>query len=82
MKMEEYKSALIAFKQVKELYYDTEYIELAHMKTIACHIHPHEFDEAQLYYDKNRNFIKKIEMTELVDEWFRLNRVVERIGFK
>ena len=82
MKMEEYKSALIAFKQVKELYYDTEYIELAHMKTIPCHIHRQEFDEAQLYYDKNRNFIKKIEMTELVDEWFRLNRVVERIGFK
>ena len=52
------------------------------MKTIACHIHRQELDEAQLYYDKNHNFIKKIEMTELVDEWFRLNRVVDRIGFK
>ena len=38
MKMEEYKAALLAFKQVIELYYDTEFIELAHLKTIACYI--------------------------------------------
>ena len=82
MKMEEYKSALIAFKQVKDLYYDTDYIELAHMKTIACHIYREEFDEAKLYYNNHRNFIEKIKMNGLVDEWFRLNRVVDRIGFK
>ena len=28
------------------------------------------------------NFIEKIKMNGLVDEWFRLNRVVDRIGFK
>ena len=82
MKMEEYKSALIAFKQVKDLYYDNDYIELAHMKTIACHIYREEFDEAKLYYNNHRNFIEKIKMNGLVDEWFRLNRVVDRIGFK
>ena len=52
------------------------------MKTIACHIYREEFDEAKLYYNNHRNFIEKIKMNGLVDEWFRLNRVVDRIGFK
>ena len=62
IKMEEYKSALIAFKQVVDLYYDSEYNELAHMKTIACYIYRNEFEEAQQYYDEKRSFIEKINM--------------------
>ena len=79
IKMEEYKSALIAFKQVVDLYYDSEYNELAHMKTIACYIYRNEFEEAQKYYDEKRSFIEKINMDDLVDEWFIQKRVLDRL---
>jgi outer membrane protein assembly factor BamD len=79
IKMEEYTSALIAFKQVLDLYYDSEYNELAHMKTIACYIYRNEFEEAQKYYDEKRSFIKKINMDDLVDEWFIQKRVLDRL---
>ncbi|MAP71323.1 MAG: hypothetical protein CMF81_05565 [Candidatus Marinimicrobia bacterium] len=79
IKMEEYKSALIAFKQVVDLYYDSEYNELAHMKTIACYIYRNEFEEALQYYDEKRSFIEKINMDDLVDEWFIQKRVLDRI---
>ena len=77
--MEEYTSALIAFKQVLDLYYDSEYNELAHMKTIACYIYRNEFEEAQKYYDEKRSFIEKINMDDLVDEWFIQKRVLDRL---
>ena len=79
IKMEEYKSALIAFKQVVDFYYDSEYNELAHMKTIACYIYRNEFEEALQYYDEKRSFIEKINMDDLVDEWFIQKRVLDRI---
>jgi outer membrane protein assembly factor BamD len=79
IKMEEYTSALIAFKQVVDLYYDSEYNELAHMKTIACYIYRNEFVEAQKYYDEKRSFIEKINMDDLVDEWFIQKRVLDRL---
>tara|TARA_B100001079_G_C16392311_1_gene507456 strand:+ start:1004 stop:1765 length:762 start_codon:yes stop_codon:yes gene_type:complete len=79
IKMEEYTSALIAFKQVVDLYYDSEYNELAHMKTIACYIYRNEFEEAQKYYDEKRSFIEKINMDDLVDEWFIQKRVLDRL---
>lgn len=79
IKMEEYTSALIAFKQVVDLYYDSEYNELAHMKTIACYIYRNEFEEALQYYDEKRSFIEKINMDDLVDEWFIQKRVLDRI---
>jgi outer membrane protein assembly factor BamD len=79
IKMDEYKSALIAFKQVVDLYYDSEYNELAHMKTIACYIYRNEFEEAQKYYDEKRSFIEKINMDDLVDEWFIQKRVLDRL---
>ena len=77
--MEEYKAALIAFKQVVDLYYDTDYNELAHMKTIACYIYRDEFDEARKYYDEKRKFIVEIKMDDLVDEWFNQKRVLDRL---
>ncbi len=79
IKMEEYKSALIAFKQVVDFYYDSEYNELAHMKTIACYIYRNEFEKAQEYYDEKRSFIEKINMDDLVDEWFIQKRVLDRL---
>ena len=79
IKMEEYTSALIAFKQVLDLYYDSEYNELAHMKTIACYIYRNEFEEAQKYYDEKRSFIERINMDDLVDEWFIQKRVLDRL---
>ena len=79
MKMEEYKAALLAFKQVIELYYDTDFIELAHLKTIACYIEKNEFETASNYYANNRIQIEDINMDDLVDEWFVQKRVFDRI---
>jgi len=79
MKMEEYRAALLAFKQVIELYYDTEYIEMAHLKTIACYIERNEIDIAKNYYQTNRISIEDINMDDLVDEWFVQSRVFDRI---
>ncbi|MFL3026478.1 MAG: outer membrane protein assembly factor BamD [Candidatus Neomarinimicrobiota bacterium] len=79
MKMEEYKAALLAFKQVIELYYDTEYIEMANLKTIACYIERNEIDLAKNYYQTNRISIEDINMDDLVDEWFVQGRVFDRI---
>ena len=79
MKMEEYKAALLAFKQVIELYYDTDFIELAHLKTIACHIERNDMELAKNYYSNNQTSIKDINMDDLVDEWFVQKRVFDRI---
>ena len=79
MKMEEYSAAILAFKQVIKLYYDTDFIELAHMKTIACHIYRSDFDEARTYYNEKRADIEKIKMDDLVDQWFVQKRVFDRI---
>ena len=78
-KMEEFKAALLAFQQVKDLYYDTDFIEMAHLKTIACYIERNELNEAKIYYSNNRSFIEKIQMDDLVDAWFVQNRVFDRI---
>ena len=79
MKMEEYKAALLAFNQVIELYYDTDFIELAHLKTIACHIKKNDFEVAENYYANNRILIEDINMEDLVDAWFVQKRVFDRI---
>lgn len=79
MKMEEYSAAMLGFKKVIKNYYDTDFIELAHMKIIACHIYKDEFEEAELYYDLKREHIEKIEMDDLVDAWFVQKRVLDRL---
>ena len=79
MKMDEFQAALLAFKQVKEMYYDTDFIELAHLKTIACYIEREEIEKAKLYYSDNRSYVEKINMDDLVDAWFEQNRVFDRI---
>lgn len=79
MKMEEYSAAMLVFKKVIESYYDTDYLELAHMKTIACHIYRDEFEEAKVYYDLKREHIEKIKMDDLVDAWFVQKRVLDRL---
>ena len=79
MKMEEYSAAMLVFKKVIESYYDTDYLELAHMKTIACHIYRDEFEEAKVYYDLKREQIEKIKMDDLVDAWFVQKRVLDRL---
>jgi outer membrane protein assembly factor BamD len=79
MKMEEYSAAMLGFNKVIESYYDTDFVELAHMKTIACHIYKDEFEEAKEYYDLKRVHIEKIKMDDLVDAWFVQKRVLDRL---
>ena len=47
------------------------------MKIIACYIHQKDFNKAKSYYEENRQFIKDIQMTYLVDDWFVKKRVYE-----
>ena len=61
------------------MYYDTDFIELAHLKTIACYIEREEIEKAKLYYSDNRSYVEKINMDDLVDAWFEQNRVFDRI---
>ncbi len=82
MKMEEYKAALLAFKQVSDLYYDTDYIDQAHLKIIECYIHRGEMDEARSHFDSKRKNIERLDMAELVEEWFEQGRVFTRIEVK
>lgn len=79
MKMEEYEAASLAFKQVVDLYYDTDFIEKAHVKIIECLIEQKEFDEAKSYFETNRSQIEKIRMDDLVSAWIQQKRVIDRI---
>ncbi len=79
MKLEEYKSALITFVQVTDLYYDTDFIDLTHLKIIECHFQKGEIDEARAHYDLKRKNIENIKMDDLVDEWFIRGEVIDRI---
>ena len=79
MKLEEYKSALITFVQVTDLYYDTDYIDLTHLKIIECHFQKGEIDKARAHYDLKRKNIENIKMDDLVDEWFIRGEVIDRI---
>ena len=79
MKMEEYKSALLTFKQVTDLYYDTDYIDKTHLKIIECYFHRGEIDKAQEHYDLKRKNIENIKMDDLVDEWFNRGEVIDRL---
>jgi len=82
MKLEEYKAALIAFKQISDLYYDTDYIDQAHLKIIECYIHRREFEEARNHFDSKRKNIENMDMADLVEEWFDQGRVFTRIEVK
>ncbi len=79
MKLEEYKSALLTFDQVTDLYYDTDYIDKTHLKIIECYIQRGEIDEARDHYDSNQKNIENIKMDDLVDEWFVRGEVFDRI---
>ena len=57
----------------------TEFIELAHLKTIACYIKKNDLETASDYYADNRIQIEDIMMDDLVDAWFEQKRVFDRI---
>jgi hypothetical protein len=65
--------------QVTDLYYDTDFIDLAHLKIIECHFQKGEIDEARAHYDLKRKNIENIKMDDLVDEWFIRGEVIDRI---
>ncbi|MEA1881843.1 MAG: outer membrane protein assembly factor BamD [Candidatus Marinimicrobia bacterium] len=79
MKMEEYKAALLALQKVTNLYYDTDYIDLAHLKKIECYIHRGEMDKAREQFDTKRKHIENLKMADFVEEWFVQGRVMSRI---
>ena len=79
MKLEEYKSALITFKQVTDLYYDTDFIDLSHLKIIEYQFQKGEIDVARAHYELKRKNVENIKMDDLVDEWFIRGEVIDRI---
>ena len=82
MKMEEYKAALLAFKLVTDLYYDTDYIDQTHLKIIEIYIHRGEFEEARNHFESKRKNIENLNMADLVNAWFDQGRVFDRIEMK
>jgi|TARA_Y100000310_G_scaffold83358_2_gene80030 outer membrane protein assembly factor BamD len=79
IKMEEYKAALLALQQVTDLYYDTDYIDQAHLKKIECYIHRGEMDKAQEYFDAKRKHIENLKLADFVEKWFDQGRVLSQI---
>ncbi|MBT3479522.1 MAG: outer membrane protein assembly factor BamD [Candidatus Marinimicrobia bacterium] len=79
MKMEEYKAALLAFEQVTELYYDTEYIDQTHLKIIECYFRRGELEISRNHFDSKRKHIENLGMAEVVEKWFELGRVMRKI---
>ena len=65
--------------QVTDLYYDTDFIDIAHLKIIECHFQKGEIDKARAHYDLKRKNIENIKMDDLVDEWFIRGEVIDRI---
>ena len=77
--MEEYKAALLAFEQVTELYYDTEYIDQTHLKIIECYFRRGELEISRNHFDSKRKHIENLGMAEVVEKWFELGRVMRKI---
>lgn len=82
IKLHEFKSAKLAFSQITEYYYDTDYIDQAHFEIIHCHLELGEVVEARTYYDKTRMFIQKVGKAELVETWLEEGRYSEKIQLK
>lgn len=58
IKLGAYDSAILAFEQVLDHYYDTPYMELAHTEIIHSHCLALELDKAQAYYEETKPIIK------------------------
>jgi len=79
MKMDEYKAALLAFGQVTELYYDTNYIDQTHLKIIECYFRRGELKKSREHFNVKRKHIQNLGMAEVVEKWFELGRVMRKI---
>lgn len=62
IKMEEYVSAILAFEQLIENYYDTEYAENAHYGIIHSYILKGDLELAQTYWDTHNNKVQSSEL--------------------
>lgn len=82
IKLREYKSAKLAFAQIVENYYDTDYIDRAHLKIIQCHLELKDVDEARAYYDKTKKFIMNTGQTKLVEKWLKEGQYSGKNKFK
>ncbi len=71
IKLEEYRSAKIAFSIVTESYYDTKFNGLAHANIIRCILELGQAKDARDYYQKNRRFIEKSGQSENVELWLK-----------
>ncbi len=57
IKMEEYNSAIITYEDLLSKYYDTEYVDDAHVQIIKCHALSGDQKLAHDYFNKNRKQI-------------------------
>lgn len=57
IKLGAYDSAILAFEQVLEKYYDTPYFESAHVGIIHSHCLALELEKAQVYYEEASSII-------------------------
>lgn len=79
IKLEEYKSAKLAFSQVTEQYYDSDYFELAHLNIILCQIKLGELDEAKEHYNQVKNHLENIGKAETVAGWLESGKILTKV---
>jgi outer membrane protein assembly factor BamD len=79
IKLEEYKSAKMAFSQVVEKYYDSDYFELAHFKIILCEIKLGELEEARDHFQQSKKYLEKIGQADTVAQWLESGKVYTKV---
>jgi len=69
IKLHEFQSAIIAFSNVTDTYYDTEFNLKAHLNVIRCHLELRHVDEAREYYEKYALMTDFESWSETIELW-------------
>lgn len=69
IKLEEYPAAILALEELVEKYYDTDYIDRAHVAVIRCHSLGQDLEAARDYYDRVEERLVTAELSAEALEW-------------
>ncbi len=74
IKMEEYESAIIAYKDLLSKYYDTDFVSDSHVQIIKCLKRSGELDKAKEYYFDNKKQIIKADQLAKAEKLINSDR--------
>ena len=72
IKLDEFSSAILAFEEIVEKYFDTEYFGLAHVAIIQCHALKKDNDKAAEYYSKVEIMLQALNLDAEARDWIGL----------